>query len=179
MDGTPTKVQWREVRVWFKMPDSSCLTKMSWCRLGGILTCRKCIKAMRLPRWNGVLWGFSAGLLRCNTRPWHFFVGLHPKSKCIMMTDGAPSYDVCWLFWLSSVKERRKKEYASAYQQSSTQYYINLGWKWEFKMPVSSCFTEIFLQEASKQWGSHDGMVFFEGSLGASCDATPGLGTAL
>ena len=109
----------RKVRVGFKMPVSSCLTKMSWCRLGGIPTCRKCIKAMRLPRWNGVLWGFSAGLLRCNTRPWHCFLGWHPKSECIISnfcpsmatTNGEPSkagYDVCKHFRLSSNKERIK-----------------------------------------------------------------------
>ena len=70
-----------EVRVGFNIPVSSHFTEMSRCQLGGILTWRKCIKAMRLPRWNGVLWGFSAGLLRCNTRPWHCFVGTHHKHK--------------------------------------------------------------------------------------------------
>ena len=132
----------RKVRVGFKMPVSSCLTKMSWCRLGGIPTCRKCIKAMRLPRWNGVLWGFSAGLLRCNTRPWHCFLGWHPKSECIISnfcpsmatTNGTPSISQlrCLLTFLSIFSQRKNKERTccSVRAINHPTLHTRIGGKW-------------------------------------------------
>ena len=113
----PNTAHWRKVRVGFQMSVSSCFTEMSWCQPGGILTCRKCIRAMRLPRWNGVLWGLSAGPLRCNTRPWHCFVASHPKSECII-----------WNFYPSMATT---EEHAAAYGQSSTHNYTlaeSEGW---------------------------------------------------
>ena len=97
----------------------SCLTKLSRCRLGGIQTCRKCIKAMRLPRWNGVLGGFSAGLLRCNTRPRHCFLGWHPKSECIIS-----NFCLTFSATVSSVfSQRKNQERTCMYEQPSTQHY--------------------------------------------------------
>ena len=139
-DDAPTKVQWRKVRVGFGTPVSSCFTEMSWCQPGGILTCRKCIKAMRLPRWNGVLWGFSAGPLRCNTRPWHCFVGLHPKSECIIWnfyasmatTDGTLSLSQLWLLLTClTIFSRRKKKQRTCWSIRAILHPIpHIGGKW-------------------------------------------------
>ena len=149
-------IHWRKVRVGFQMPVSSCLTKMSRCRLGGIPTCRKCIKAMRLPRWNGVLWGFSAGLLRCNTRPWHCFLGWHPKSECIISnfcpsmatTDGAPSLSrLRCLRTFSTIFSQKKNKERTCYSVRATpQPTQHTHWREVrvgFQMPVSSCLTKM------------------------------------
>ena len=124
------------------MPVSSCFTEMFWCQPGGILNCRKCVKAMRLPRWNGVLWGFSAGLLRCNTRPWHCFLGWHPKSECIMSnfcprmatTDGEPSRSQLWwlLTFVSIFSQRKNKERTccSVRETLHPTLHTHIGGKW-------------------------------------------------
>ena len=196
----PNTTHWRKVRVGFQMSVSSCFTEMSWCQPGGTLTCRKCIRAMRLPRWNGVLWGLSAGFLRCNTRPWHCFVGLHPKSECIIWnfyasmatTDGTLSSSQLWLLLtcLNIFSQRKNKQRTCWSIRAILHPIPRIGGKWGLGFrclfhPVSLKCPDVNQVEyslagsASEQWGSHDGMVFFEGSLLAPCDATPGLGTAL
>ena len=136
----PTTIHWRKVRVGFQMPVSSCFTEMSWCQPGGILTCKKCIKAMRLPRWNGVLWGLSAGFLRCNTRPWHCFVGLHPKSECIIWnfypsmatTDGTLSSSQLWclLTFLTIFSQRKNKQRTCWSIRAILHPQLYIGGKW-------------------------------------------------
>ena len=137
----------------------NCIKSYSWISLQ-ISTKSNHLK-LRFGRNSDIL----GGPLRCYTRPWHCLVWTQHKRDL-------------WSETSTQAWQRRM-----AHQLKSSGGKWGLGFKCLFhpltlKCPDVHQVAYSLARSASKQWGSHDGMVFFEGSLLASCDATPGLGTA-